>query len=620
MEGLLEKINKLPEEPGVYLFKDDTGQVLYVGKAVSLRHRVRSYFQGNQSPKVLALLEKARDLAYIVTANEVEALVLEANLIKTHRPRYNVVLKDDKTYPYIKVTVAEEFPRVLFARRRAGDGARYFGPYTRSGAVYETLRFLRTLFPFCSCKGAVPARNRPCLNYHIRRCPGPCTGAADPENYRRGIEALCLFLEGRYSAVKRRLEAEMQAAAERLEFEQAAVLRDRLKALEVVLARQRVVSAKSEDLDVVALARGKEQAVAAVLQVREGRLVAQEQFGLSGVVGQSDAAVLSGFLKQYYSGISASFPREVILPVDLGEETSAICAYFAERIGKKVRLTVPQRGRKKELLTLAGKNAAVALAEAEVEVATGKETLQELAAALALEKLPQRIEGYDASTLQGAAPVAVMVVFREGKPFKSGYRRFAVAPVGKPDDYGALREALRRRFARAREEEKAIVSGQLAPRVAKFWPLPALVLVDGGPAQAAVARAVLAAFGYDHIPVFGLAKENEWLYRPGENTPVILPRESAALRLLQRVRDEAHRFAVSFHRKRRAAGLRSVLEEIEGIGPTRRRALLQAFLSLEALQQADLEELRRVPGMNRRAAEAVYQYFREQGLKGEGIG
>lgn len=609
MEELIEKVNKLPEEPGVYLFKDDAGQVLYVGKAVSLRHRVRSYFQGSQSPKVLALLEKARDLVYIVTANEVEALVLEANLIKQHRPRYNVVLKDDKTYPYIKVTVAEEFPRVLFARRRGKDGARYFGPYTRSGAVYETLRFLRTLFPFRSCKGPVPTRSRPCLNYHIRRCPGPCAGSADPEKYRQGIEALCLFLEGRYSAVKRHLEAEMRAAAERLEFERAAVLRDRLRALEVILARQRVVSAKDEDLDVVALAREREQVVAAVLRVREGRLIAQEQFELSGAAGQSDAAVLSGFLKQYYSGISASFPREVILPVDLGEEAPAICAYLAERVGKKVRLTVPQRGRKKELLALAMKNAAVALAEAEVEVAAGEETLRELAAALAIEKLPQRIEGYDASTLQGAAPVAVMVVFREGKPFKSGYRRFAVAPVGKPDDYGALREALRRRFARAREEEKAIASGQLAPRVAKFWPLPDLVLVDGGPAQAAVARTVLAEFGYDHIPVLGLAKENEWLYRPGESTPVILPRESAALRLLQRVRDEAHRFAVAFHRKRRATGLRSVLEEIKGIGPARRRALLKNFPSLEALKAAGLEELSQVPGMNRKAARAVYEYL-----------
>ncbi|MDI6631573.1 MAG: excinuclease ABC subunit UvrC [Bacillota bacterium] len=617
---LLQKVHKLPDRPGVYLFRDAAGGVLYVGKALSLRNRVRSYFQTGQPAKISAMLEKAADLSFIVTANEVEALVLEANLIKRHRPRYNVVLKDDKTYPYIKVTVQEEFPRVLFSRRRAGDGARYFGPYTRAGAVYETLRFLRTVFPYRSCKSTVPGRSRPCLNYHIKRCPGPCTGAADPEAYRQGIEALCLFLEGRYRAVMRQLEEQMAAAAADLKFERAAVLRDRLRALQTVLARQRVVSGRSEDQDVVALGRAGEEATAAVLMIREGRLIGQERFPLTGAAGQEDAAVLAGFLMQYYGGVAASVPREVVMPVELGDEGAVLRAYLQERAGRRVVLTVPRRGRKRELLNLAAANAAAALEETGADAAVKGEALAALGDLLGLGAPPRRIEGYDASCLQGTTPVAVMVVFKEGKPLKSGYRRFAVNPAGKPDDYAALREALRRRFARAREEEQAVAAGVLTARAAKFLPLPDVVLVDGGAGQAAVAGGVLAEFGYEGIPVIGLAKENEWLYRPGRAEPVVLPRDDRTLRLLQRVRDEAHRFAVSFHRKRRAAGLKSVLEEIEGIGPVRRRALLQAFLSLETLQQAGLEELRRVPGMNRRAAEAVYQYFREQKLKGEGIG
>ena len=617
---LAEKAKRLPDEPGVYLFKDAAGEVIYVGKALALRNRVRTYFQNGQHAKVQAILDRAADISFIVTENEVEALVLEATLIKQHRPRYNVVLKDDKTYPYIKVTVQEEFPRVLFSRRRARDGARYFGPYTRAGAVYETLRFLRTVFPYRSCKMIEPRRSRPCLSYHIKRCPGPCTGDADPVTYRQGIETLCLFLEGRYRAVARRLQEEMEAAAANLEFERAAVLRDRLRALQTILSRQRVVSDKSEDQDVVALGRTGKEAVAAVLIIREGRLVGQERFSLAGAAGQDDAVVLAGFLKLYYSGVAASLPREVILPVELGEEEAVLKAYLQERAGKKVVLTVPRRGRKRELLGLAAANAAAALEETGADAAAKGDALTALAAALGLERVPQRIEGYDASSLQGTAPVAVMVVFKAGKPLKSGYRRFAVNPAGKPDDYAALREALRRRFARAKEEEHALTANLLSPGSAKFLPLPDLVLVDGGAGQAAVAREVLVEFGYEAIPVFGLAKENEWLYRPGRAEPLIIPAGSNALRLLQRVRDEAHRFAVSFHRKRRAAGLKSVLEEIAGIGPVRRRALLKTYSSLGALREAKLEELCRIPGMNRRAAEAVYNYFQKQELQGEEIG
>lgn len=607
---LAEKAGKLPEQPGVYLFRDGAGDVLYVGKASSLRNRVRSYFQTGQPAKVAALLDRAADVSFIVTGSDVEALILEANLIKKHRPRYNVVLKDDKTYPYIRVTVQEEYPRVLFSRRRSKDGARYFGPYTRAGAVYETLRFLRTVFPYRSCKGTEPNRSRTCLNYHIKRCPGPCTGQVDPKTYRQGVEALCLFLEGRYKAVARRLREEMEAAAAGLEFERAAVLRDRLRALETILARQRVVLGREEDLDVVALVRRGDAAAAAVLQIREGGLIGEAGFSLGGTAGSTDAVILAGFLKQYYSGVAESVPREVILPVDLEEEDGAdLKAYLQGRGGRKVFFTVPRRGRKKELLSLAAKNAALAFEDAAEAAAVKEDAVAALADLLGVATPPQRIEGYDASCLQGAAPVAAMVVFKEGKPYKSGYRRFAVSPAGKPDDYAALREALRRRFARAREEERGIAAKEIAPRSAKFLPLPDLVLVDGGAGQAAVAREVLDEFSLRKIPVFGLAKENEWLYRPGKRDPIIIPADSSALRLLQRVRDEAHRFAVTFHRRRRAAGLKSVLEEIEGIGPVRRRALLRAYVSIDALKAAGMEELSRIPGMNRRAAEAVYGYL-----------
>ncbi len=608
---LADKAKKCPDEPGVYIFKDAAGEVIYVGKAVSLRNRVRSYLQNGRDAKVRAMLEKAADLSFIVTENEVEALVLEANLVKRHRPHYNVVLKDDKSYPYIKVTVNEEFPRVLFSRRRLKDGARYYGPYTRAGAVYETLRFTRTFFPYRSCKTGAPKRSRPCLNYHIRRCPGPCTGHVDRQSYRKGIDDLCLFLEGRYRRLLGHLKKEMGAAAARMQFEKAGVLRDRLRALEDVLVRQRAVLEKSEDLDAAALARTEESAVATVLLIREGRLIGQELFALAGSAGKSDGEVIASFLKQYYSGIAVTFPREVILPDDLGEEGRALSVYLRKQAGRAVVLTVPRRGRKKELLALALKNALLGLEETRVRSDTKEDTLTELAVVLGLERVPQRIEGYDASYLRESEPVASMVVFIGGRPHKSAYRRFSLGTGGKQDDYGALRTALTRRFHRAQEEQRAAAAGLLPPRKAKFLPLPDLILVDGGAGQAAVAQDVLAAAGYGDIPVIGLAKENEWVHRPGENVPLALARDSSALRLLQHVRDEAHRFAVAYQQKRRHRSLKSVLEDIEGVGPVRRRALLREFASLDALKQASLEKLCTVPGMNRKVAGAVYRHFHD---------
>ncbi|MGO0123169.1 excinuclease ABC subunit UvrC [Desulfothermobacter acidiphilus] len=607
---LMHKAQKLPAEPGVYLFKDGEGRVLYVGKAACLRQRVKSYFQAHPSPKVEAILRRASELDFVLTGNEVEALILEANLIKRYRPRYNVVLKDDKSYPYIKVTVGEDYPRVLFARRRDDPTARYFGPYTRSGAVYETLRFLRTLFPYRSCSGIVPRPNsRPCLNYHIKRCPGPCTGAVDPEEYRRNIEALCLFLDGRYRQVIRRLQQEMRRAARELAFERAALFRDRLEALELVLKRQRVVAPRAEDLDVVAVARQGDRAQAVVLLVREGRLVGQESLALSAATAE-EVELLTEFLKQYYGVIASSFPRQLVLPCFPEEDLTEL---WRSRSGHEVKVLVPRRGYKKELEELAVKNAWAALNEEVLEAEARTQSLVELAGALGLARVPYRIEGYDVSHLQGVAPVAVMVVFVGGKPHKSSYRRFALIASGHPDDYRALRDTFRRRFTRARQEEEALAQGKLSPSQAKFLPLPDLVLVDGGAGQAGVAREVLDELGFYDLPVFGLAKEEEKLYLPHRAAdPIVLPRRSPALHLLQRVRDEAHRFALGFHRRKcERESLRSQLADIEGIGPTRLSALLRAFPSLEVLRAAGVEELARVPGMNRPAAEAVYRYFHE---------
>ncbi|SHE29179.1 Excinuclease ABC subunit C [Desulfofundulus australicus DSM 11792] len=614
----MDKLQHLPDKPGVYLFRDAAGEIIYVGKAVSLKNRVRSYYQpaSRLSPKVRAMMNRAVDFEYIVTDNEVEALILESNLIKEHRPRYNIYLKDDKSYPYLKVTLGEDFPRVHVTRRVVRDGSRYFGPYTSAGAVHETLDLLRRIFPFRTCKqklaaGKLPAGRRPCLNYYIGRCLAPCSGQVGREEYRSIINRVCLFLEGRQDDLVKELTRRMNEAAEKLEFERAARFRDQLMAVRQVLENQKVLSTGREDRDVVALAQTEDLSLVMIFFVRGGKLIGRDQFLVPGA-GNAPEEVLTAFVKQYYS--RADFiPGEVLLAGIEPQERPAIEEWLSSLRGSRVRLVVPRRGEKKQLVELVAKNAHLALQEVEQERESrgqGEDACAELARELGLEKVPRRIECYDISNTQGEESVASMVVFEEGRPATDQYRRFKIRTVTGPNDYASLKEVLARRFNRAREEQELIRTGQLSTRQAGFHRLPDLLIVDGGRGQLSAAREVMKELGFGCIPAFGLAKEEELLFAEGRTEPIRLPRDSRALHLLQHLRDEAHRFALNYHRQlRNRRSLKSLLDEIEGIGPVRRRALLRAFPSLEDMARATVEELAAVPGMNRSAARAVYRFF-----------
>lgn len=639
-----EKLQRLPDKPGVYLFRDAAGEIIYVGKALSLKNRVRSYYQSGarQSAKVRSLMNRAVDFEYIVTDNEVEALILESNLIKEHRPRYNICLKDDKSYPYLKVTLGEDFPGVYITRRVLKDGSRYFGPYTRMGAVSETLDLLRRLFPFRTCKQkliAVPGKgegrseapagntrasgaagyvgspaSRPCLNHHIRRCLAPCAGLVDRESYRGMIQEVCLFLEGRQDDLIKELTGRMNEAAERLEFERAARIRDQLQAVRRVLENQKIVSSDAGDRDVLAMARSHDLSCVMVFFVRGGKVLGRESFLLPDTEDMEREEIMTALVKQYYN--RADFiPGEVLLSEIDPEEKQGIEQWLSHLKGSRVHLHVPRRGEKKQLVDLVAKNALLALQEAELEQQFRRRcegAPAELARELGLENEPYRIECFDVSNIQGTETVASMVVFEEGRPAPGQYRRFKIRTVEGPNDFASLQEALRRRFTSAKNERELINTGQLSTREAKFYRLPDLVIVDGGKGQLSAAREVMRELGFAHIPTFGLAKEEELLFAEGRLTPIRLPRESPALHLVQRLRDEAHRFAITYHRQLRTRrSLKSLLDEIEGIGPARRRALLKAFPSLEAMARATVEELASLPGMNRTAAQAVHRFLQK---------
>ena len=607
----------VPSVPGVYMFRDQEGDVIYVGKAVSLKHRVRSYFLpgAKHLPRTKLMLSKMVDFEYIVTDTEVEALILEQNLIKEYRPRYNVMLKDDKSFPYLKVTTNENYPRVLITRRLLKDGARYFGPYANVGAVNETLRLLKKIFPLRTCKQREPAsRERPCLNYHIKRCLGPCCGLTDKENYRVIVKEVCLFLEGRQNVLSKAIQARMEEAAEKLDFELAARLRDQLQSIRDVQEKQKAISTSFEDQDVIALAAAGEEACVTLFIVREGKMIGREHFILKGTGDLEGSAILQAFIKQHYS--SAEFlPKTLLLSESIREEKALIEEWLSGRKGTKVQLKTPLRGEKRQLVEMAANNARISLEQAQKASKSERDllltALTELTTALELEKPPFRLECYDISNTQGTESVASMVVFQEGKPARDQYRRFKIRTVDGPDDYASMGEVIRRRFTRAVTEREMINTGQMSTKSAKFSQLPDLVIVDGGKGQLAVARQVMKETGFAHIPAFGLAEEEEQLFREGESAPIPLPRDSQGLYLLQRLRDEAHRFALTYHRQIRSqTSLHSLLDEIEGIGATRRSALLKTFGNITAIKQASLEDLAGVKGMNRGAAKRVYEYFR----------
>ena len=596
LQELTAQVALLPEKPGVYMMRDAAGKIIYVGKAVNLKNRVRSYFQQRGlSPKTEALVARIVTFETIVTASEMEALIFECNLIKKHRPRYNISLRDDKSYPFIKVTWNEEYPRVYATRRVEKDGAKYYGPYASAGAMHETLALLKRLFPLRSCR-SMDAR-RPCLEFHINRCMAPCAGLVDAATYREMVKTVCLFLEGRSADVEKDLKRRMLAASDEMKFELAGRLRDQLAAVRNVTEKQNIVTGAG-DQDVLGLARMGGQSCVQVFFVRSGKMVGRDRFMLSGGETESDGEILAAFVKQYYNE-SSFIPREILTPAAL-PETDLLTAWLTQRKAGAVHLLTPQRGTKRELVLLAGENATEALRQRSEreEAREGKRSaaVQELAERLELDILPQRIECFDISHIQGAETVASMVVFTDGEPDKSEYRRFKLKTVeGSPDDFASMQEVTLRRYRDAKE------------------PLPDLIVIDGGKGQLSSALEVIRGVGLAEIPVIGLAKEFEHIFRENISEPLVLPRHSEALRLVQQIRDEAHRFAVGYHRKLRAKrNLVSVLDHIRGIGAKRRQALWKHFGTIGRIRAASEEELASAPGMNITAAQAVHRFFRQQ--------
>ncbi|RMG61262.1 MAG: excinuclease ABC subunit C [Calditrichaeota bacterium] len=609
LNPLQEKLNSLPAQPGVYLFKDRAGTILYVGKAKNLRNRVRSYFQKSRSedPKQQAMLRRVADLETILVDSEVEAVMLEANLIKQHRPRYNVVLRDDKSYPYIRIT-NEPFPRVFVTRRLVNDGSRYLGPYTDVKHLRHIMKALRKIFPIRSCKYFIDEqviaskKIKVCLDYHIKRCQGPCEGLVSPEAYQQMIRQVERFLKGKTRELVQELEERMKQAAEQLNFEEAARLRDQITLIEQFqFSNQRVVQTDFEDRDVLALAWEDEDACTAVFKIRDGKVIARQHFYLSGVEEKSEAEILTQFLKQFYLKAD-SYPRQVLLPMDPDEEKALLEQWLGGLAGHRVEIVVPRIGEKKKLVDLCQKNARFLLDELLLHKLKRRDRLplnvRELQKALDLPVPPRRIEAFDISNIQGKDAVASMVCFVDGRPKKSEYRIFKIRSKTTPDDFAMMREAVHRRYRRLLEEKK---------------PLPDLILIDGGKGQLNSALAALQALGIENQPIVGLAKRLEEIYRPGVSEPQTLPRRNPGLRLLQHVRDESHRFALMHFRKQhKKSTLKSPLDEVPGIGPARKAHLLKTFGSLKKIQQASLEELISRGKLPRPVAQNLIQYFSEK--------
>jgi excinuclease ABC subunit C len=608
IQGILKT---LPEKPGVYIMKNAAGEIIYVGKAIILKNRVRSYFQerGDQSHKTRKLVSQIADLEWIVVGSELEALILEMNLIKKHRPRFNIRLKDDKRYPYIKVHLADPFPKVTVTRQMVNDGAQYFGPYTSVWAVHQTLDVLRHIFPYLTCDRVITGRDaHPCLYYDIKLCTGPCIGAIDQKGYRQLIADLCAFLDGHTDPIVDRLRQEMTAASEQMLFEKAAALRDQINAIDRVVEKQKVITSDQRDSDVLAIARADGEACVQIFFIRNGKLIGREYFILEGTEETPDAEVIGEFMKQFYSE-AATIPEQVLLPNEI-EEAQIIKQWMkSRRGGQKVELYVPKSGTSQDLVTMATENAVETLQALRSQWQADKnkqtEALSELQTALALPSPINRIECYDISNTQGTASVGSMVVFEQGTPSKNMYRHFNIKSVTGPDDFASMEEVLTRRFKRWQAAQEQHTVGEKVDL--SFSVLPDLLIVDGGKGQLGRAVNVLAQFDLsDRVTVVGLAKQQEELFRPNVDRSLLLPRHSQALYLIQRVRDEAHRFAITAHRKARGKlGVASRLDAIPGIGPQRRKALLTHFGSIEEIRNASLEDLTAVPGITEQLAQAI---------------
>lgn len=604
-----EDLKLLPDKPGVYLMKDVNGKIIYVGKAVSLKNRVRSYFQSsrNLSPKTQSMVKQIDRLEYITTNTEVEALVLECNFIKEERPKYNIRLRDDKQYPWVKVTWQESFPQVYITRKVKQDGSKYYGPYTEVVAIRETLRLLRQIFPLRGCRLDLEREKpeRPCLNYHIKRCLAPCHGGISKEAYRAMIGQLCLFLEGRQGELLQKLRLEMDQAAAKREYERAAQLRDQVQAIERVLEKQKVISSVMDDCDIFGLIQDNQGTLIQTFQVRQGKMVGREYFQVTEGSETDPAEVLEAFLTQYYDG-SGFIPKEILLPLGLDEAGApAVAKWLSGLRGSLVELKVPRKGDKLQLVRMANENAKILLEQERnrerQSLTRVVETLNELKDALKMDKTPMRIEGFDISNTQGQEAVASMVVFENGVPKGSDYRRFKIRTIEGPNDFAMLQEAVRRRFRKGLEERQNVQTES-----GKFAKFPDLLLIDGGKGQLSSVMEILIELGLTHIFTIGLAKQEEEIFLPEQEDSIRLSRRSEALRLLQRVRDEAHRFAITYHKSLRdKKTVQSELDKILGIGPKRKQLLLKHFGSIKRIREATLQELAQAPGMNMKIAESI---------------
>ncbi|UCH60439.1 MAG: excinuclease ABC subunit UvrC [Anaerolineales bacterium] len=609
-------LSALPPKPGCYLMKNADGKVIYVGKAVNLRNRVRSYYHksANNHPRTIQLVRKIADIEWIVVDSELEALILEMNLIKKYRPHYNIRLKDDKRYPYIKVHWADDFPKVTVTRNMTKDGSRYFGPYTGVWAVHQTLDVLRRIFPYLTCDRLITGDDeRACLYYDIKLCMAPCIGVIDQASYRQMIDDLCQFLNGRTEPIVNHLKIDMDKAADALLFERAAAIRDQLRAIENVVERQKVISSEYVDSDVIAMARSNGEACVQVFLIRGGKLIGREYFLLEGAEETSDAGVIGEFIKQFYDQ-APIVPSQVLLPHEV-EEAQIISQWLKQKSGvEKVEILVPHEGQQRELIQMAAENATETLnalkAQWQADRHKQEQALAELQQALGLSAPPNRIECYDISNTQGTSAVGSMVVFEQGVAKKRYYRHFNIKTVSGPDDFASMEEVLTRRFNRWQAAKEFSNTPGKKPDMA-FGLLPDLILVDGGKGQLGRAVHVLENFNLQReIPVAGLAKQNEELFVPGRSNPILLARQSQGLYLVQRIRDEAHRFAITSHRKQRTKkGLASRLDAIPGIGPARRKSLLNHFGSIRDIQQASQDELLAVPGITQSIAQAIKEHL-----------
>jgi len=618
LQGILAT---LPAKPGCYIYRNAEGAIIYVGKAISLKNRVRSYFHSDSShdAKTRRLVRDIVDIEWIVVGSELEALILEMNLIKKHRPKYNIRLKDDKRYPYIKIHWNEPFPKVTVTRQMTEDGSRYFGPYTSAWAVYQTLEALRRIFPYLTCDREITGLDkRACLYFDIKLCIAPCIGAASQTGYRRMISDLMDFLGGHSEEIVTRLEVEMQKASEEMRFERAAALRDQLKAITSIIERQKIVFASDyKDSDVLAMARTDGEACVQIFFIRGGKLIGREYFILEGTEDTADQQVMTEFVKQFYTE-AANIPEQVMMPEEIEIEEAKIIGQWlrSKRGGQKVELFVPKDGQPHDLVEMAAENASETLqalrAQWQADAHKQEQALGELQSALKLSAPPNRIECYDVSHTQGVATVGAMIVFEQGTPAKNLYRKFNIdsTSIGAPDDFASMEEMLTRRFKRwsASQDASSVLNAKPGAKPdASFSFLPDLIIIDGGKGQLSRVVKVLEQFElFDKVPVVGLAKQEEEIFFPHNSQPLILPRHSQGLYLVQRIRDEAHRYGITAHRARRSKqGLASQLDSIPNIGPARRKALLKHFGSMDKIKEASLEELAAIKGMNASAAESI---------------